>query len=122
MPAFKAAEAELQRAGLEGLSIQTAEILSGLSKGQIPPNALMPPTSYFLGTKSQETKPDSKQVPSEMAIDRIRQIDEVFGILSLSMTSDNLLLWAHYASEHRGLAAPIPSANPYSSCSIGYRR
>src|SRR5262249_51918479 len=34
-------------------------------------------------------------------------IDQVFGILSFSMTADNLLLWAHYASEHRGLAVEI---------------
>jgi Protein of unknown function (DUF2971) len=109
MPAFKAAEAEAVRraAGLAGLSAQTGEILDGLSKGHIPPAALALPISYFLGTAPEATKRQSKPIPSEMAIDNICKIDQVFGILSLSMTADNLLLWAHYASEHRGLAVEI---------------
>jgi Protein of unknown function (DUF2971) len=108
MPAFKAAEAEAERrAGLAGLSAQTGEILGGLSKGYIPQAAFVPPISYFLGTAPEATKRQSKPIPSEMAIDKIRKIDQVFGILSLSMTADNLLLWAHYASEHRGLAVEI---------------
>jgi hypothetical protein len=108
MPAFKAAEARAMRlAGLAGLTTQTGEILTGLSQGQIPAAAFVPPISYFLGTAPEPERRQAKPVPSERAIDKIRKIDEVFGILSLSMTADNLLLWAHYASEHRGVAVEI---------------
>ena len=108
MPAFKAKEAEAARlAGLAGLGVQTGEILGGLSQGHIPAAAFVPPISYFLGTAPETTKRQSRPIPSETAIDKIRKIDQVFGILSFSMTADNLLLWAHYASEHRGLAVEI---------------
>jgi hypothetical protein len=108
MPAFKAAEARAMRlAGLGGLLTQTNEILAGLSQGQIPAAASVPPISYFLGTVPEPARGQAKPVPSEQAIDKIRKIDEMFGILSLSMTADNLLLWAHYASEHRGVAVEI---------------
>jgi hypothetical protein len=106
MPAFKAAEAEAQRAaGLAGLSAQTAEILGDLSQGRVPNAAFVPPISYFLGTAP--AVPEAKPLPSEKAIEKTRKIDQIFGILSLSMTPDNLLLWAHYASEHQGVAVEI---------------
>jgi hypothetical protein len=97
----------MRLAGLAGLTTQTGEILTGLSQGQIPAAAFVPPISYFLGTAPEPERRQAKPVPSERAIDKIRKIDEVFGILSLSMTADNLLLWAHYASEHRGVAVEI---------------
>jgi hypothetical protein len=112
MPAFKAAEAEeMRRAGLAGLSAQTDEILGGLSKGYIPQAAFRLPISYFLGAAPQTAERQRKQVPSEAAIEKIRTIDKFFGILSLSMTADNLLLWAHYAREHHGLAVEIDPRN-----------
>jgi hypothetical protein len=108
MPAFKAAEAEaIRRAGLAGLIDQTGEIQEGLSHGYIPKAAFELPISYFLGTAPSQMERQSKPIPSEQAIDKIRKIDEIFGILSVSMTANNLLLWAHYASEHRGLAVEI---------------
>jgi Protein of unknown function (DUF2971) len=106
MPSFKVAEAEAARAGLAGLTAQTAEIMKGLSEGYIPAAATTPPIFYWSGAAAQKPKQE-KEVPSEAAIEKVRNIDQVFGILSLSMTADNLLLWAHYGSEHRGLAVEI---------------
>jgi hypothetical protein len=108
MPAFKAEEAEAERRrGLAGLIDQTTEIQRALSQGRVPAAAFVPAFRYFSGIAPESSKGERKPVPSEMAIEKIRRIDQVFGILSLSMTSDNLLLWAHYASEHRGLAIEI---------------
>jgi Protein of unknown function (DUF2971) len=105
MPTFKAREAEaVRRAGLAGLTAQTGEIQQGLSQGRIPDAAFVPPIYYFMGM----VPPRQQQaIPSEQAINKLKKIDQVFGILSLSTTSDNLLLWAHYAGEHRGLAVEI---------------
>src|SRR5262245_32723263 len=105
MPAFKAREAEaVRRAGLAGLTAQTGEISQGLSQGRIPDAAFVLPIYYFMGMAPTRQE---KVIPSEQAIDKLKKIDQLFGILSLSMTSDNLLLWAHYAAEHRGLAVEI---------------
>ena len=111
MPAFKAAEAEAMRlAGLAGLTAQTSEIMQGLSAGRIPQAAFRLPITYWLGSARAEPPPDP--VPSEEAIERVRRIDDTFGILSLCTTADNLLLWAHYAAEHRGLAVEVDIDDP----------
>jgi hypothetical protein len=108
MPAFKAKEAEaVRRAGLAGLTAQTGDILEGLSAGHIPQAAFTLPIIYFLGSAPGAVRRREPAIPSEQAIDKLKMIDRVFGILSLSMTADNLLLWAHYANEHRGLAVEI---------------
>jgi hypothetical protein len=110
MPAFKVRDAEeARRAGLAGLSAQTGEIQQGLSQGRIPEAAFVLPIFYFWGMAGGREAP---VVPSEAAIAKLKSIDLEFGILSLSMTSDNLLLWAHYASEHRGLAVEIDPSGP----------
>jgi hypothetical protein len=111
MPAFKVRDAEeARRAGLAGLSAQTGEIQQGLSQGRIPEAAFVLPIYYFLGMVPQRR--EAPVVPSKEAIEKLKSIDLEFGILSLSMTSDNLLLWAHYAGEHRGLAVEIDPSRP----------
>jgi hypothetical protein len=108
MPAFKAAEVEaVRRAGLAGLTGQTQDIMQGLTAGHIPQAAFIPPIFYWLGQPAAPPPRSANPLPSEDAIERLRRIDETFGILSLSGAPDNLLLWAHYASEHRGLAVQI---------------
>jgi Protein of unknown function (DUF2971) len=107
MPAFKAAEAEAMRAGLAGLTSQTQDIMAGLMRGQIPAAAWTPAMAYWQGLAGTQTERTKLAVPSRSAIERLRHIDRTFGILSLSCSSDNLLLWAHYADEHRGLAIEI---------------
>lgn len=110
MPAFKAKEAEAaRRAGLAGLTAQTGEIQQGLTQGRIPDAAFVLPIYYFMGMAPARQE---RVIPSEQAIDKLRKIDQVFGILSLSMRADNLLLWAHYAAEHRGLAVEIDPDDP----------
>ena len=104
MPAFKVAEAEAALRGLSGLAAQTGEIQQGLTQGHIPDAAFVPPIYYFWGLVPSRQE---KVAPSPQAIDKLKTIDQMFGILSLSMTADNLLLWAHYAAEHRGLAVEI---------------
>jgi hypothetical protein len=119
MPAFKAAEAEAVRRGLSGLTAQTGEIQRGLTQGQIPDAAFIPPIYYFWGLAPTPAK---KVAPSQQAVDKLKMIDEVFGILSLSMTADNLLLWAHYAAEHRGLAVEIdPTDREFKRHSVSDR-
>ncbi|MBR1122994.1 DUF2971 domain-containing protein [Bradyrhizobium lablabi] len=110
MPAFKARDAEAARlAGLAGLSTQTGEIQAGLTQGRIPEAAFTLPIFYFMGMMPQQRQ--EKAIPSADAVEKLRTIDQKFGILSLSMTADNLLLWAHYANEHRGLAVEIDPGN-----------
>src|SRR5262245_8173051 len=87
--------------GLAGLTAQTSEIMEGLSAGQVPQAAFRLPITYWLGSAHAEPPPPDP-VPSEEAIERVRRIDDTFGVLSLCTTADNLLLWAHYAAEHRG--------------------
>lgn len=111
MPAFKAAEAERMRSGLAGLTQQTAEITGGLSEGRIPEAAFIPPIFYWLGQGAAQPRPEPP-IPSEASIERLKSIDTEFGILSLAMTADNLLLWAHYADEHRGLAVELDPGDP----------
>jgi hypothetical protein len=41
------------------------------------------------------------------------RISRSFGILSLSEVPDNLLMWAHYASEHRGIVVGFDSMHPF---------
>jgi hypothetical protein len=48
-----------------------------------------------------------KAVPLEAAIQRLEAVDQQYGILSLTLTPDNLLMWAHYADEHRGAVIEI---------------
>lgn len=107
MPAFKAAEAEaLRLGGLTGLTQQTGEIMGGLSEGRIPAAAFMPPILYWWGQAAPKPRRE-RPIPSEGSIERLKRIDSEFGILSLAMTADNLLMWAHYADEHRGLAVEL---------------
>ena len=52
---------------------------------------------------SRLTEGEKREVDDRRSIiDRVREIDQTFGILSLTESSDNLLMWAHYADEHRG--------------------
>src|SRR5882672_9125219 len=88
---------------LGALTAQTRSILNGLMRGQIPAAAMVPPL-YYPPRDEREADPSP---PSEKAIEETKRIDDEIGILSLSMTANNLLLWAHYASEHRGLAVEI---------------
>ncbi len=40
--------------------------------------------------------------PSVIGQEFMKKINEVLGVLSLTKSADNLLMWSHYANEHRG--------------------
>jgi hypothetical protein len=40
-------------------------------------------------------------------------LDSKYGILSLSETHDNLLMWAHYADHHRGFVIQFDETHPF---------
>jgi len=40
-------------------------------------------------------------------LSRIQTIDSTYGILSLTKTNKNLLMWAHYADDHRGAVVEL---------------
>tara|TARA_R110000868_G_scaffold1116_4_gene8577 strand:- start:6416 stop:7264 length:849 start_codon:yes stop_codon:yes gene_type:complete len=37
----------------------------------------------------------------------LRDLDKLFGVLSLTETADNLLMWSHYADQHRGMVLEV---------------
>jgi hypothetical protein len=120
MPTFKAEEAARTRsAGLANsndimarLTAQTEDIMAGLTAGRIPEAAFTLPVDYWRRPEPDPASPAESMVPSKGAIEKIGAIDKSFGILALSMTPDNLLLWAHYADDHRGLAVEIDPGDP----------
>jgi Protein of unknown function (DUF2971) len=48
----------------------------------------------------------------ETALIQYRRIRESLGILSLSETHDSLLMWSHYADEHRGVVIELDHNHP----------
>jgi hypothetical protein len=53
---------------------------------------------------------------ADVDIDKIVQkVDREFGLLSLTRTRTNLLMWAHYADEHRGAVIAIDVDDPQFS-------
>lgn len=51
--------------------------------------------------------------PHELGKDISKRLSRSFGILSLSRTDTNLLLWSHYASDHAGYLIGLDSNQPY---------
>lgn len=48
-----------------------------------------------------------------------RKLEELIGILCLSESVDNLLMWAHYADSHRGFALQFNERSPFFDCRVG---
>lgn len=60
-------------------------------------------TSIRNGNEWKEINNQKKdQKPAKLGHELIKQLDPIVGILSLSRTNKNLLLWSHYADSHRG--------------------
>lgn len=104
IPAIMAEEARERFAGLGGLLQQTEEIMDGLMNFSIPKAAMTPAINYFMGSGTSEAKERdlSEKEIQEQILHRINDVDCTFGILSLTKTHENLLMWAHYADDHRG--------------------
>ncbi|WP_378082209.1 DUF2971 domain-containing protein [Aeromonas bestiarum] len=56
-----------------------------------------------LGLPSSIKNKKAKELISRLSFTRIKNIVNPYGIVSLSETPRNLLMWAHYANEHRGI-------------------
>lgn len=107
IPGIMAAEVRSRFAGLSGLITQTQDIMSGLMSSplSVPAAASTLPIHYFLrpsdeGDQNERRLPDT-QIQQEI-LSRVETIDTTYGILSLTETHNNLLMWAHYADDHRG--------------------
>lgn len=53
------------------------------------------------------------------AVERVVVVRENLGILSLSDSPDNMLLWAHYGNEHRGAVLQLDGSNLITSVETG---
>ena len=56
--------------------------------------------------------------PAKMGVDVANRISRNVGILSLSRTDSNLLLWAHYASNHLGYLIGLDRSHPFLSLRV----
>lgn len=46
------------------------------------------------------------------------KIEELFGILCLSESAENLVMWAHYADSHRGFVIEFDEHSPFFDCRL----
>jgi len=102
MPAFRLQEvAEALR--LSGLVDQANNIMADLISNPLVPSrhAFTLPLSYLWSTPSKGPAIRDAEIAKSI-IEKIKSIDQKFGILSLTSTRDNLLMWAHYSNEHKG--------------------
>ncbi len=106
MPAFKLKEAELV---LSGLLSQTSDILNQAmsNPSSPPPAAFRLPLTYLERNPSGKAAAVNSREEAESIMEKIKSIDKKFGILSLTSTEDNLLMWAHYSNEHKGAVIEI---------------
>lgn len=108
IPGIMAAEVRTRFAGLGGLMTQTQDIVSGLvsSPFSVPAAAHTLPLDYYFLRASNDSEQQGRQLSDEEIqqeiLSRIQTIDSTYGILSLTKTNKNLLMWAHYADDHRG--------------------
>jgi len=47
-----------------------------------------------------------------------RKLEEMIGILCLSESAENLLMWAHYADSHRGFVIEFDEHSPFFDCRL----
>ena len=47
-----------------------------------------------------------------------RKFEELIGILCLSESAENLLMWAHYADSHRGFVIEFDERSPFFDCRV----
>ena len=55
----------------------------------------------------------NRRIAATFYADLRERIAKSFGILSLSEIEDSLLMWAHYADEHRGVVLEFEGSHPY---------
>lgn len=112
MPAFKLQEAA-EALKLSGLLDQADNIMGDLiSNPLIPsPHAFTLPLYYLRSTPSGNPAINDAET-AKSVIEKIKSIDQKFGILSLTATGENLLMWAHYSNEHKGAVIELDIEDP----------
>ncbi|WP_066270835.1 DUF2971 domain-containing protein [Hydrogenophaga palleronii] len=50
-----------------------------------------------------------------------RKLEEQVGILCLTESADNLLMWAHYADSHRGFVLEFDDCSPFFDCRVNLK-
>lgn len=108
MPAFKKRQAERL---LAGLLAQTTDILAQATANPTspPPAAFILPMFYWQAPRGPEI---ADAEAARKVIEKLDSIDKRFGVLSLTGAPDNLLMWAHYADEHKGAVIEIDIEHP----------
>ena len=117
MPSLKIKEVEAEKLSfLASNMMQTTEMLDALSHGTFSAATFTPPYLYRAArnreARASLTEAEKRERVRKLdeATEHLGRIDFTYGILSLTAKSDNLLLWAHYADEHRGIAIGIDAS------------
>lgn len=94
-------------------------ILETLNKGLIDPNNVNDSYKDFIYEtfqrgelnfdQSAEVKAIFNMIPSAFS----EAINKNIGIFCLSETNDNILMWSHYADQHKGIAIGYDSEHPF---------
>jgi hypothetical protein len=91
------------------------DILENLKIRYTQVSALNDPFEAFPAVRLPDD-PQQHFITAEEFQNRIRQITEsTTGLLSLSKTPENVLMWSHYADSHRGFVIEFDSAHQYFS-------
>ena len=97
---------EFEKLPLEVRSLVSAEVLRELLIRQLPQMTRnIQGMAEMLAPKLQDV----------MA----RKLEELIGILCLSESADNLLMWAHYADSHRGFVIEFDECSPFFDRRVG---
>jgi len=98
---------------LPDIAQQEFEKLPSEVQSKIPINALrnmflslLPQTKLNIQTEIDTLVPMLQEVIA-------RKFEELIGILCLSESADNLLMWAHYADSHRGFVIAFDENSPF---------
>jgi hypothetical protein len=89
---------------VEGMRQLTPEAMRRMMSAVVPHLARMAPT--------HQRFPGASFAIDNNAVGR-DYYDQHFGVLSLTETPDNLLMWAHYADNHRGVVVGFDEASPF---------
>src|SRR5271154_115746 len=97
---------------------ERVDILENLRIRFTQVSALNDPFESFPAVRLPDGQPKGELFGESARIEafqsRIRLItDSTFGILSLSKTPDNVLMWSHYAKSHCGFVIEFDSTHEY---------
>ncbi|GGW97911.1 hypothetical protein GCM10007391_34910 [Alteromonas halophila] len=79
----------------------------------ISPNQLQRATRVFYEEYWSTIKNNFKEMGGEASRVFMDKANELIGVLSLTEKRDNLLMWSHYASSHKGFCIGFDSNSPF---------